>query len=322
MNYFLALLRPYEVSIAWRRGRFPGFWVSQGLLQGHPVSALLYLVAIDPWLRMMHSALAPPCALAAYVDDTQITVASVEQLQSLVPPLALAGQAMNLKLAWEKCKIVPLGPRPELVAARFGDVLGADSPLISVEVCDGARDLGFYFGRGDVYPDQVALASLRAKLPLLGDQPLGTAMNLMLLRACILSSVTHILRLSTPSPELQRTWENACDRLATSPRKWLRPFLPHAKALFRLPCAILPISLVHEALVMSYLVSSKIDVLARWESLNEHWGQDDSLLLHPLGDYNKEASGAHGCVSGGARMISIMPGRCRICPPNGLLGVC
>ena len=50
-----------------------------------------------------------------------------------------------------------------------------------------------------------------------------------------------------------------------SSQQWLRQCLPQVAAPFKLSCAILPLSLVHEALVMSYLSSSGHDVLAKWE---------------------------------------------------------
>ena len=86
------------------------------------------------------------------VDDTQLVISSLLCFASVCDDIELARAVLNLALAWHKCKLIPLGPRPETFDDRLRVVGLLDPRLCDIPVSDGGRTLGFYLGRGDCSP--------------------------------------------------------------------------------------------------------------------------------------------------------------------------
>eukprot|EP00971_Amphidinium_carterae_P166871 3306755-Amphidinium_carterae.1 len=63
------LLDDSESFIQWEGKLQPAFLLTSGLLQGSPLAALQFVVALMPWLMFMNSRLSPRSLLAAYLDD-------------------------------------------------------------------------------------------------------------------------------------------------------------------------------------------------------------------------------------------------------------
>ena len=95
----------------WRFGgecRFV-FTVMSGVKQGCPLSALLFVIAVDPFLRALHTRIGPGGLVRAYADDVGIVCCSIWIYGPGISLLYfIFTEVSNLKLKPNTCALIPL----------------------------------------------------------------------------------------------------------------------------------------------------------------------------------------------------------------------
>ena len=118
-------------------------------------------------------------------------------------------------------------------------MLSLRSPLVSQ-----ARLLGFNIGRGDTQLDLYATQRMEAQWERMRGSKLGISGNSVLVRSCILSVATHVLRAFALSPTMAKLWTRIYEAVYTSPTNWFKPFAAHARGLFGFPVDSMPLAYV------------------------------------------------------------------------------
>uniref|UniRef100_A0A6I8T0W5 Reverse transcriptase domain-containing protein n=1 Tax=Xenopus tropicalis TaxID=8364 RepID=A0A6I8T0W5_XENTR len=123
------------------------FWVSSGVRQGCPLSSLLYVFAIDPFIRRLDGdalagvPLAPGKALrvAAYADDVTVVVSSGEEADAVALIVQDYSEASGSLINRNKCEAFWMGKGDP--AFDLPDVFPVAQSRIKI--------LGIEFGQGD-----------------------------------------------------------------------------------------------------------------------------------------------------------------------------
>eukprot|EP00971_Amphidinium_carterae_P301974 5999379-Amphidinium_carterae.1 len=140
------LLDVRDVAIIWRGMRYRGLRMCNGVAQGNPLSAWIYNVAFDSFIRLVNSQLRPKEVAVAFADDVTLILSELDRLHDVLAWSEMLGAVMSLKLKMSKTQLVPLaGYSIEEWKAAITDMHGdwcADSVVAS------ARILGVIFGQG------------------------------------------------------------------------------------------------------------------------------------------------------------------------------
>lgn len=126
------------------------YWVRSGIVQGCPLSGLLFVVTVDPVLRMLDAALRAVgrSVVCACADDIGAVCYSKTHLLAMRPPFLLAARAARLCLKPAKCQLVLLGsPATPAEVDRMRRWIAEAAPEWErIGVTDSACYLGAYLG--------------------------------------------------------------------------------------------------------------------------------------------------------------------------------
>ena len=154
------------------------FNVYCGVLQGWPASGTLFVIAIDPCLRLIAGSLEPPEIVRAFADDIAIVIERLKTLRRIASIFEAMRLASNLAVKPKKCVIISLGK-------AFSDKLVEEvRRFLAVSIPDWAKFavkhrveyLGFFIGsdilkhvwsKAEVKWDKQAREIAAALLPLL-----------------------------------------------------------------------------------------------------------------------------------------------------------
>lgn len=127
------------------------FWVRSGIVQGCPLSGLLFGITVDPVLRMLEAALRAvgPSALWACADDVGAVCYSKTHLLAMRHPFKVAEGAARLRLKPTRCQLILLGePATESAVGRIRSWLREAAPEWDrFAVVGHACYLGVFLGR-------------------------------------------------------------------------------------------------------------------------------------------------------------------------------
>ena len=99
-----------EHQLVLGRSVYPGFQVLAGIKQGCPLSALLFCIALDPFVRALNSRLSIAGGhVCSYLDDIGFTIPFLlRDLSSVLLLFDTLASIASLCLKKSKCTIVPL----------------------------------------------------------------------------------------------------------------------------------------------------------------------------------------------------------------------
>ena len=260
--------------VRWRGQMFPGFLIKSGLLQGLPGSPPWFVLCLDGWLRYASLALGTKGILQAFVDDTLTVIMGAQAIVALPPLYRVLQRATGLALCKAKCKLLPLGKTEDFESHYSADF------WVDVVKVEELEYLGFSLARG-VYMDigKKALRKLTRKLPMLAELQLGTPGAIHVARVCLLSCLTHILRVSIPTRELAQCWQRIEGRTAWGLRSFLGPIIHHLRAVFRLPVKVPDLKVVALQMRASAIQRQQFDPRKVWQEMSAQ--MENAPLLHP-----------------------------------------
>ena len=157
-----------------------GYLVLRGILQGCPLSGLLFAIAIDPILRMGHARIDVKLGgtLRACADDIAAVVRRLEHLRPLLDIFRTAELVATLQLNHKKCVIIPVGEIfNAAVVKRIVEWLAQSCPQWEhFEICEVGEYLGIWIGpaaKGHTWAKVLKKIGLRALA--LGNTPAGAS---------------------------------------------------------------------------------------------------------------------------------------------------
>lgn len=125
------------------------FEVGSGVRQGCPLSPLLYVFAIDPFIRRLESGMLcgvpvglpgePPLRVVAYADDVSVIVTGADEAEEVVSLTSRYSEASGSKINQEKSEVFWMGKEGE----------GFDLPDTFPVPQERIKILGIEFGPGD-----------------------------------------------------------------------------------------------------------------------------------------------------------------------------
>ena len=88
--------------------------IDSGIIQGCPLSGSIFVMTVDPFLRLLRKTL-PSSTNRAFADDIATIVQSLQDLPTLKTNFDLFRDVSGLDLKIKKCSLIPLGidPTPE-----------------------------------------------------------------------------------------------------------------------------------------------------------------------------------------------------------------
>ena len=125
------------------------FWMAAGVLQGDPLSGSIFVLVMDPFLRLLrrHVELPGWGVVRACADDVGASLSSVVALVHCFPAFDLIERAAGLALKPRKCKVVPLCPWSDILVLRIREWLQERvPPWQGFGVVPKAVYLGFQMG--------------------------------------------------------------------------------------------------------------------------------------------------------------------------------
>ena len=203
------------------------FYTKSGVLQGCPLSGVLFVMILDAFLRMMkieldiHGGSVRACA-----DDVAAVVHSGPGLVAIHAIFQLAKEIANLGLNTDKGKIIPLGAKNiEEATQNFKKWCIVNIPdFAATPVARVGKYLGVLVGPGSgraSWKGVITKVASRAKSIGLARPPIGNAMNLYNSR--VVPVVGYVAQFLDPPSDLMRreqTGIHHCLGLATNAAAW------------------------------------------------------------------------------------------------------
>eukprot|EP00971_Amphidinium_carterae_P339702 6477654-Amphidinium_carterae.2 len=293
LHYLEELCTPFISAIDWRNQRSAWIQVSSGLLQGHPLSALRYVLATDAWTRWVQQQLTLPGTISSFADDAQTTHTNLIDLMGMTDALEVADRILNLKVKYAKCRLLlPIGTQRENFAMALSEICDDDHPFRRMQTVDSMRVLGWWLGTGaDHELDSCALKNMQHCVPKLYESGLGMIANQFLLERGIFTMAAHVLRSCQVSSAMRSFVDTHQELLASTPRAWFRPFSQHAKTMFGLPVNYHPVAALQMMLQVKSVHGSDISVCEGYERAVQLF-ENSGLAEHPLAGWL-----AHGALA-------------------------
>ena len=258
-----ALYDNNHCRIGYKGGEYPGFVMTNGILQGCPLSPLLYALAADALLEKIRTTL-PAIWVGAYADDTAVVVSNFwEEGRMLADIFEEFGKISNLRLNHLKRLIIPLHPNgPALLRPVNGTDLWPGPPddpddapirsLLSTNMADLApkdpleslrqrlrehmpawREMsvawhGIYLGFpvGPRRADQTwlkAMEKYELRSRIWAGHEHGLQYNALTYNSFAISTLGYVSQLETPPPWAFERERTVLRKVARGPGNWATP---------------------------------------------------------------------------------------------------
>ena len=146
------------------------FWILSGVLQGCPLSGMLFAFVIDPFLRCMKATIQDKglAQIRACADDIGAAMQNIHVLKLFEPIFQTAAEVANLWLKPKKCVVVPTSAVADpILRSRVTAWLETHIPSWKAfNIAATGKYLGFYLGPASLEKQWVAPSAkwrLRAK---------------------------------------------------------------------------------------------------------------------------------------------------------------
>jgi hypothetical protein len=195
------------------------YWIWSGVLQGCPLSGMLFAISLDPLLRKFLAEVETngKAAVRACADDIGGALKSITTLKIMKGTLDMAERLTNLTLKPQKCVLVPLMQNisEELVALIKGWLVRElpDWKDFTVKGC--SLYLGFHLGpaAGVVQYDRV-VRKFMMRANKIADTHSSAAVSAHLYNTRVVPVVTYLTQLTMPpnksSPSSARPFYTSC----------------------------------------------------------------------------------------------------------------
>ena len=259
------------------------FCAESGVMQGSPLSSLIFVLATDCLNRYLKSIVGLEDLMLAYADDIALVLRDVyEKGGALSEAFLFISRISNLVLNAKKCVCVPLWDFEEVnVRQKLAEMVPRWSDFV---VSGYGKYLGFYLGpqAEDREWDNISRKMGEIVKIVLG---LGLPRLHSILMYCVLgvSKVQFVAQLREPKKSFLKDCRRFAVQIMGGPGCWVPENFPHA---LKEGC-FFPISIPQmEALCKAIRTRTSVKSIPGWEGdwrFLHRWGHDDQEYLgHPL----------------------------------------
>ena len=195
MHVFDSWISLGSCKILWKHQIFEGFLISSGVPQGDPLSAVVFVLALNPFCRHLAIRLPSPCCIIAVADDCFIVVGSLGRIVVISVALLLLKDASGVSVKNSKSVWLPV---TLLDLSSFFSLLSG-SDFTDVPVVSELRWLGWWFSY-----DQAGIAILALEQAMIRPTAVRDLMGGMAQQARLVSTLldpvlAHCFRVALPS---------------------------------------------------------------------------------------------------------------------------
>ena len=200
------------------------FWILSGVLQGCPLSGMLFALVMDPFLRCMKTTIQDKglAQVRACADDVGAALKSVHVLKLFEPIFETAAVTANLRLKPKKCVVIPTSTVVDAaLRCRIRRWLETNIPSWKAfNIASSGKYLGFHLGPSSADKQWVAPSAkwrLRASAIASTHSPASAASHLYNTRAVpVMGYVAQLALLPTEIATAERGVVSALLHVATN----------------------------------------------------------------------------------------------------------
>ena len=218
------------------------YTIYSGILQGCPVSGSLFVMAIDPFLRMLRKKVFG-ARTKAFADDIASALGSLSLLRSMFMCFERFRKISGLALKPKKCKLLPLGaPLDRDLHAKVKDYINKTVPgWNDFAICDSGEYLGFQLGHkgGTSLSWEKPLQKFQRLVGELSAWGVSASIGTQSYVSKIASVTSYVEQLCTPSQQYLLSEVSAIEKVLHCPHNTLpkdAPYLLHQAGMLRFPC--------------------------------------------------------------------------------------
>ena len=200
---------------------------------------------------------------------------------------------MGLRLKLSKTVVVPIGAQ-EVVFWRdhFQHLLPLVDSWHLLQVCEGARYLGYWLGHGHQELTQLLPQKLLSRFPAIKQLAVGTGHSVALASTLLFSMTRHTLAAVSPGPLLQLAWNKCINALLAGPHQWLGPLTFFTQKHLGWPSSLPSLDLWAVESKLRELARHSLDFDRLWDNIQLDRDDDLAILAYPIFSWTRD-----GCVN-------------------------
>ena len=185
------------------------FTITSGVKQGCPLSPLLFVIAIDPFLRAMEKTISPRSLVCGYADDIALVLENPwKEVAAVADLFRILERTSGLTLKQMKCVMIPLWSAWQ--RGTLTKLVKEEVPSWANFVIDSkGKYLGVWLGLGAAKLSwEKPLKKYASQCKYIAALKLGVAASALLYRVLALSALSFVVQIC-PIPEEARVYKNA-----------------------------------------------------------------------------------------------------------------
>ena len=264
------------------------FTITSGVKQGCPLSPLLFVIAIDPFLRALEKSISPRSLVRGYADDIALVLENLWKEAAATAHLFRTLESISgLGLKPKKCVLIPLWTSWR-DGITFRTLLREEVPeWVNFVIDSKGKYLGLWLGPGAVNLSwEKPLSKYVAQCEYIASLKLGLSTTALLYKVFALSALSFVVQIC-PIPEVAFEHERKVLRLLIpGPGNWIPTSAVHnLDLLFGLPTSFQSLAIWGLAAQCRMALTDLKDCWEHKSSITKALMLDDAPLEHRWGSW-------------------------------------